>query len=105
MSCKLERARGTSRGLYLHEADVTARQKYDAVRHTGVTRRHELGCNASGALYQAYRNYSIDTNEYVRGTADFYAALETGGFKRINPRGKRFFVGLRLKSDAEEFLV
>jgi putative DNA primase/helicase len=27
-------------------------------------------------LYQAYRNYSIDTNEYVRSTADFYFALE-----------------------------
>ena len=60
---------------------------------------------SSGALYQAYRNYSIDTNEYVRGTADFYAALENGGFKRINPRGKRFFIGLRLKTDAEGFLV
>ena len=58
---------------------------------------------SSGALYQAYRNYSIDTNEYVRSTADFYFALENAGFKRINPRGKRFFVGLRLKTDDGDF--
>ena len=58
---------------------------------------------SSGALYQAYRNYSIDTNEYVRSTADFYFALENAGFKRINPRGKRFFTGLRLKTDSGDF--
>lgn len=57
----------------------------------------------SGSLYQAYRNYSIDTNEYVRSTADFYFALENAGFKRINPRGKRFFIGLRLKTDDGDF--
>jgi putative DNA primase/helicase len=58
---------------------------------------------SSGALYQAYRNYSIDTNEYVRSTADFYFALENAGFKRTNPRGKRFFIGLRLKTDDGDF--
>ena len=58
---------------------------------------------SSGSLYQAYRNYSIDTNEYVRSTADFYFALENAGFKRINPRGKRFFIGLRLKTDDGDF--
>ena len=30
---------------------------------------------SSSALYQAYRNYCLDTNEYVRSTADFYFAL------------------------------
>lgn len=30
---------------------------------------------SSSALYQAYRNYCMDTNEYVRSTADFYFAL------------------------------
>ena len=58
---------------------------------------------SSGALYQAYRNYSVDTNEYVRSTADFYFALEKAGFKRINPKGKRFFTGLRLKTDDGDF--
>lgn len=34
---------------------------------------------SSSALYQAYRNYCLDTNEYVRSTADFYFALENAG--------------------------
>ena len=62
---------------------------------------------SSGALYQAYRSYCIDTNEYVRSTADFYFALENGGFERIARDGKRYFTGLRLKvadGDFEDFL-
>ena len=62
---------------------------------------------SSGALYQAYRNYSIDTNEYVRSTADFYFALEKAGFERIVRDGRRQITGLRLKGadgDFEDFL-
>ncbi|NJP41646.1 DNA primase [Oscillospiraceae bacterium HV4-5-C5C] len=58
----------------------------------------------SGSLYQAYRNYSIDTNEYVRSTADFYFALEKAGYERIVRDNKRYFVGLRLKIDDGDFL-
>ena len=58
----------------------------------------------SGSLYQAYRNYSIDTNEYVRSTADFYFALEKAGYERIVRDNKRYFVGLRLKTDDGDFL-
>lgn len=58
---------------------------------------------SSSALYQAYRNYSLDTNEYVRGTADFYAALENAGFNRIKAQNKRYFKGLRLKTDDGDF--
>ena len=58
----------------------------------------------SGALYQAYRNYSIDTNEYVRSTADFYFAMEKAGYERIVRENKRYFVGLRLKIDDGDFL-
>ncbi|OQB13576.1 MAG: hypothetical protein BWY15_01651 [Firmicutes bacterium ADurb.Bin193] len=58
---------------------------------------------SSGALYQAYRNYSIDTNEYVRSTADFYFALEKAGFDRIVRDGRRYFAGLRLKTDNGDF--
>ncbi|WP_416232445.1 DNA primase family protein [Caproicibacterium sp. BJN0003] len=57
----------------------------------------------SGALYQAYRNYSIDTNEYVRSTADFYFALENAGYKRVVSKNKRYFKGLRLKKDDGDF--
>jgi P4 family phage/plasmid primase-like protien len=62
---------------------------------------------SSAALYQAYRNYSLDCNEYVRSTADFYFALEKAGFDRFTLKRKRFFKGLRLREDTgaeEDFL-
>ena len=58
---------------------------------------------SSSALYQAYRNYCIDTNEYVRSTADFYFAMENAGYERIKVKNKRFFTGLRLKTDDGDF--
>lgn len=59
---------------------------------------------SSSALYQAYRNYSLDCNEYIRSTADFYFALEKAGFERIKVHNKRYFKGLRLRAenDSEE---
>ncbi|MFR4536775.1 MAG: phage/plasmid primase, P4 family [Anaerotignaceae bacterium] len=54
---------------------------------------------SSSALYQTYRNYCIDTNEYVRSTADFYFALEKAGFTRKKVHNKRYFVGLRIRED------
>ena len=62
---------------------------------------------SSSALYQAYRNYSMDCNEYIRSTADFYFALEKAGFERIKVHNKRYFKGLRLRTDDstnEDFL-
>lgn len=59
------------------------------------------------SLYQAYRNHCIDTNEYVRSTANFYTALEGTGFDRIKVKNKRFIKGVRLKvddADGEDFL-
>lgn len=53
---------------------------------------------SSSALYQAYRSYSMDCNEYIRSTADFYFALEKSGFERIKIHNKRFFKGLRLRA-------
>lgn len=59
---------------------------------------------SSSGLYQAYRNYCVDTNDYVRNTADFYLALESAGYERVTQNRKRYFKGLRLtqKNDAEE---
>ena len=54
---------------------------------------------SSSALYQAYRNHCMDTNEYVRSTTDFYGAMDGAGFRRISAKGKRYFAGLRLKPD------
>ena len=62
---------------------------------------------SSSALYQAYRNYCMDTNEYVRNTQDFYFALEGAGFERITQNRKRYFKGLRIRPDTsaeEDFL-
>lgn len=62
---------------------------------------------SSSSLYQAYRNYSLDCNEYVRSTADFYFALEKAGFERITMSRKRYFKGLRLRDDTgadEDFM-
>lgn len=59
---------------------------------------------SSSALYQAYRNYCLDCNEYVRNTADFYLALENAGFERLVVNRKRYFKGLCLKSEDEDFL-
>jgi len=53
----------------------------------------------SNLLYRTYRNYCIDSNEYIRSTADFYLALENAGFERILLNRKRYFKGLRLKND------
>ena len=57
----------------------------------------------SSALYQAYRNYCTDTNEYVRSTTDFYFAVEKAGFTKLNLSGRKFIKGLRLKADGGDF--
>lgn len=63
---------------------------------------------SSSSLYQAYRIYCIDTNEYVRSTADFYFALENAGYERVVLNRKRYFKGLRIRTDddaGEDFLT
>lgn len=62
-----------------------------------------LNIRRAPRLYQAYRNYCLDTNEYVRSTADFYFALENAGYERIVVKRKRFFKGLCLKKDDGDF--
>ena len=57
---------------------------------------------SSSSLYQAYRNYCIDTNEYVRSTADFYFAMESAGFERVTLNRKRYFKGVRLRADTDD---
>lgn len=62
---------------------------------------------SSAGLYQAYRNYCMDTNDYVRNTADFYLALENAGYERVTMNRKRYFKGIRLRADdsaEEDFL-
>ena len=52
--------------------------------------------------YISNRNYCIDTNEYVRSTADFYFAMESAGFERVTLNRKRYFKGVRLRADTDD---
>lgn len=60
----------------------------------------------SGELYSTYRMYCSNTGEYIRSTADFYAALDLAGFKRRRNKNGSFLDGLKLKETdyVEEFL-
>ena len=58
---------------------------------------------SSSALYQTFRDYCVDKNEYVRSTADFYNALEGAGFEKITRSGRKFIKGLRIRIDNGEF--
>lgn len=60
------------------------------------------GSEASSlALYQAYRNYSIDNSEYVRRQSDFFAAVESAGYKRKTVKRRKYFTGLRLRTETD----
>ena len=53
----------------------------------------------SGELYRQYREYAQRNGDFVRGTADFYSALNTAGFQRKKTKAGILVWGLRLKSD------
>ncbi|MBT9174040.1 MAG: hypothetical protein DDT21_02451 [Syntrophomonadaceae bacterium] len=66
-----------------------------------IAERCEIGAGyseKSGDLYSAYRSYCACTGSYTRGTADFYAAIESAGFFRRRDKTGRFVDGLRLKN-------
>ena len=50
----------------------------------------------SGELFSAYRAFCVRTNDYCRGTAEFYSAIEQRGFNRQRTREGRYVLGLRL---------
>jgi P4 family phage/plasmid primase-like protien len=56
----------------------------------------------SGQLYDEYRAYCVRMGEYIRNSADFYAALENGGFGRQKSKKGRYVLGLRLKQPFED---
>lgn len=53
----------------------------------------------SGEVYSTYRSYCMQTGEFIRGTADFYTALDAEGFERKKTRAGIIVRGLSLKSD------
>lgn len=56
----------------------------------------------SGEFYQEYRSHCMRTGEFIRGTADFYSAIQTAGFERKKTNKGTFIHGVRLKE--EDFL-
>lgn len=53
----------------------------------------------SGELYRKYREFCMSTNEHVRSTTEFYAALTTNGFSKYKTQKGSFIKGLNIKSD------
>lgn len=55
-------------------------------------------CARVGAaeLYQAYREWAMASNEYVRRQSEFTAAMEAAGFQKITPKNKKTWMGLRI---------
>lgn len=53
----------------------------------------------SGMLYATYRNFCIQSGEYVRSTTDFYSAITNMGLERHRTRDGSMVRGIRLKVD------
>lgn len=54
---------------------------------------------SSNRLYSTYRNYCIQSGEYVRSTTDFYDAVEKAGFIRFTNKRIKFIKGLKIRED------
>lgn len=57
---------------------------------------------ASGILYEVYRDFCNRTGEFTRSNNEFVAALENRGFERKRKKNGRFILGLKLL--AEDFM-
>ena len=55
----------------------------------------------SGEFYQQYRAYSLQNNEYVRSTTDFYAAIDKAGFFRHKTNKGVMVQGVKLKTGTD----
>ena len=53
----------------------------------------------SGEVYNEYRIFCTQVGEYIRSSADFYAALECAGYERFRDKKGRYIKGLRIKTD------
>lgn len=57
----------------------------------------EPGARApSGELYQTYREWAESNGDYVRRSTEFVAAMEGRGFRKITPKGKKFWTGIKI---------
>lgn len=53
------------------------------------------------ALYNEYKRWAQDGGEYVRRETDFATAMEAAGFRRIQPKGKFHYVGVKIDLSAQ----
>lgn len=53
----------------------------------------------SGEFYDSYRAFCNRTGEYIRNSAEFYAAVEQRGFQRLKKKNGRFVAGVKLKEE------
>lgn len=59
----------------------------------------------SGDFYKAYRTYCLQTGDYIRDSATFYATLDQSGFIRRKSNAGMFIFGLHLKEDDDDLFV
>lgn len=52
-------------------------------------------------LYQEYRDWAESTGDFIRRLNDFDTSMETAGFQKIRPKGKKSWIGLRLDMAAK----
>lgn len=96
-------------GFKLEIPDVVAmatedyRQREDWLSNF-ISERCVRGPNAregARALYLEYRAWAEESGEYIRRENDFSAAMEQAGYRRIQPKGKWHYVGLRIDYGAK----
>lgn len=55
----------------------------------------------SSVLYETYREWAIANGEYARRLNDFVAAMEVAGYKKIAPKNRKFWLGIRVDLEAK----
>ena len=50
----------------------------------------------AGELYQLYREWAERSGDYVRRNVEFNSAIDGRGFRKITPKNKRVWLGLRI---------
>ena len=80
------------------EATEEYRQREDWLNNFIDERCVREGNARTGAreLYTEYKSWAQDNGEYVRRENDFAAAMTAAGFLKIKPKGRYWYVGLRI---------
>lgn len=52
-------------------------------------------------LYTRFRDWAVETGEYVRRENDFADVMERAGYQKITPKNRKTWIGLRLQNLSE----